>query len=640
MILNMNSIDARSVYIKQIENEIRNVVSGGGVSSGWTESDIYFVGGFVRDSLLPDFDMVSFPKDVDMVIDCPGGASKFVEFLKKTIPDRISGVVEYSKFGTAKFDFEYQDSILCSHTIQIECVEPRKEEYKDGPRKPSSVQYASIKEDAMRRDFCCNALYKNVITGKILDPTGHGHEDVQNKILRTPRDPEETYKDDPLRMLRAIRFAATKGFEIEEETFRAIKPIPEYYNLSMERVNSEFTKILMSDNPRKYIWDLHETGLLKYIIPELEEAWGFNQNSKYHSMNLTDHMFSVLDLTVESLKKAVDTTYSLHLRLAAILHDISKYKIHETKADGTFSYHNHEVYSAEMAENILKRLKYPSDVIKIVSSLIKDHMIIKSQYNYETKAYTGNDKSVRKYLNKIGYLVAGKVSPDRRQYLQALHTLIDADNNSHAPEWNMPGQISSLNTKIADFILAKKHLNGAKCIVSGKDIMDRFNLRPGKAVGYLKEKIIEDIFIVDNPSSTKEDLLNMVEAEFGDKTIYIWPITWAGDVAASLRKPDESYIPGNGRVGLTKYTVLDPSEKHLLDDGVGKYRALRAIEYPELFVRIKTRGRARELMLEATDALNKLNELPGFERARMTFDKYGDAEAITAWTDHSDDSLF
>ena len=178
---------------------------------------IYLVGGCVRDLVLG-----KTPKDIDLCIDYPEGTDLFVDFLK-TKPE-CSGFVTYNRFKTGKFSLD----IGANKKIDIECVVPRVETYNQGPRKPDTVQQTNITEDASRRDFCCNALYKNLLTGEVLDPTGKGLDDCKNRILRTPLDPEQTFKDDPLRMLRAIRFACTKMFTIFEETYSKIDNIPEY----------------------------------------------------------------------------------------------------------------------------------------------------------------------------------------------------------------------------------------------------------------------------------------------------------------------------------------------------------------------------------------------------------------------------
>ena len=619
------------------------------IAEKWGRSNIYYVGGYVRDELIrkyfPDDSYGTF-KDVDLVIDMENGSEEFVKFLKKEYPDNCKDFAEYPRFGTAKFTLYFDGMTKADgvtpwiRDIEVECVAPRSEEYNNGPRKPSSVKAATIKEDAMRRDFCCNALYKNVITKEILDPTGRGINDLKNKLLRTPLDPIITYKDDPLRMLRVIRFAAKKDFAIEENTFKAISPIPEYYQLSMERVNAEFSQILSSYNPTKYIWMLHETGLLKYIIPEYEEAWGFNQNSKYHSMNLTDHCLSVLDHVINNHRS---DSVGLELRLAALLHDISKYKIHGTNPDGTFSYHGHEEDSAEIAKNILTRLKYSNSVIEEVCILIRNHMRMKSLYSYSDKSYTGTKKTMGRFIRS---LETGPDARANRTRLENVLKLIDADNLSHSPKWNMPGQIDSFWKKYDAWFSNYKQPNYLGRInnpVNGKDIMDRFGLKPGKSIGYIKDEIIFG-FVIDHPEYDKETLLDMYEAEFGGKSIYVW----SGDFnhfCASIVKP-EVIITRRGKT--TSYDVkdyrdkleLDTEEREQLLPGDEVFRELKAIEYPELYIRIKIHKRSREVLDKAWDVLSELQGMPGFEKVSLDLDNSNDVSARVDWKDHRSDYIF
>lgn len=610
----------RKSYRECLEDTLKEI------ATKWAQSNIYYVGGYVRDELMN----VGVGDDVDLVIDLPDGAHKFVEFLKKEYPTVCVDFVEYPRYGTAKFTLKFamtkQNGSPWIREIPVECVEPRREEYLDGPRKPSKVYSASIEDDAKRRDFCCNALYKNVITKEILDPTGHGVKDIDDRILRTPTDPETTYKDDPLRMLRAIRFSAAKDFEIEENTYKAIKPIPEYYKLSMERVRSEFTKILCCANPQKYIIQLHETKLLGYIIPELEEAWGFNQNSKYHSMNLSDHTLSVLE-------KASKSNGTFSLILAALLHDISKYKYHELKGDGTFSYHEHEIKSAEMAESILKRLTYSNDIIEETCLLIRNHMGIKSQYDYDTTAYTGTKKSMVKFLNKIEFSKRGY------KFLDNMLSLIDADNMSHAPNWNMPGQIASFRDKMKKYGIEKIWVPNRKrnlvAEVSGDDIMKRFSLPAGKSVGYLKE-FIKNEFQVDHPDYDKETLLDMCEEEFGgDKFVYIKRESYvlsqetfvlSNQVPESYpRRDDVSISDAEGKSLFARYPDNIETFNNIT------YLKIPAIQEPELWMRVKVSQEALGLIDTAFNSLEKLALLPGFSDIKIEYDNCNDASIVINW---------
>ena len=627
-------------YKEALEKKIKEI------ATKWGRSNIYYVGGYVRDELIEKF----FPEDIqeirdaDLVIDLENGAQEFIKFLKSEYPDNCTDFAEYPRFGTAKFTLHFDGMIKANgapwiREQEIECVSPRAEEYVDGPRKPSSIRHASIKEDAMRRDFCCNAVYKNVVSGEIFDPTGKGIEDIKNKILRTPLDPITTYKDDPLRMLRVIRFAARKGFAIEEKTFKAISPIPEYYQLSMERVNSEFSQILMSYNPVKYIWMLHDTGLLGYIIPEFEEAWGFNQNSKYHSLNLTDHCLEVLNKVI---KNSSARSSRLLVRLAALLHDISKYKIHETSSDGTFSFHGHEIDSSNMARDILTRLKYSNDDIDRVCFLIENHMRIKSQYNYDTKQYTGTKKSMGKLIKTID--AAYNNSRERFDILEDLMKLIDADNLSHSPKWNMPGQVSSFYEKYNEWVLGfARFSTSTKSVVSGKDIMDRFKIGPGKTIGYIKNEIIAG-FQAEHPNYDKDTLLDMYEAEFGGKSVYIWADSNRvfSHINVSIVKPVKS-ARGYGVDDYRDGIEMDEREIGQYADEVhknGGLIVLDAIQYPELFIRCRIRKRSREILDKVWKDLSELQEMPGFEKVTLDLDNSNDVSARVDWKDHRSDYIF
>ena len=594
------------------------------ISEAWGKCPIYYVGGYVRDEILEEVSM-----DVDLVVDMENGGLEFAKFVSENYSDICNGFACYPRFGTAKFDLtismpasskiSQSQRTFISRTFKIECVMPRSEEYADGPRKPSEVHYSGgIEGDSKRRDFCCNALYKNTITGEILDPTGHGIEDIKNKILRTPLDPEKTFTDDPLRMLRAIRFAARKGFTISDEVFQKIKPYPEYYKLSMERVRDEFSKIIISDQPSKYIWMLHDTGLLDYIIPELEDAWGFNQNSRYHAMNLTDHILSVVD----KIKHGEETT-----RLAGLLHDISKYKIHQDKPDGTFSYYNHEVDSSKMARKILTRLKYPEATIADVCRLIENHMIIKQMYNYNTGKYTGNAKSTRKILNKF---------PNSKE-LDRLMELIDADNLSHSPEWNMPGQTQSFFEEVFKL---RGYIQNSTLIapVTGDDIMKRYGIGPGKQVGDIKE-ILQDLYL-GNPENTKDDLFRIYEEEFYGKIIWIFKGI-AGDECASIVEPIDAggHFAGSYRTEDYKDTLVLDSGETFLEPGES-IKTLSAMDFPSLYTRIRGHRTSRELFDTALDALEKLFNIPGFDGVDLILDSYGDASGKIMWKNHKTDIIY
>jgi putative nucleotidyltransferase with HDIG domain len=557
-----------------VEEEIKTL------AQEWGKANIYFVGGYVRDLM-----MGIKPKDYDLVIDSPNGTSEFIDWLKENKSDKCSGFVVYERYGTAKF------TLL--NKIEVECVIPRTETYNSGPRKPDHIDYTGIKEDAKRRDFCCNALYKNVITGEILDPTGHGLKDIESKILRTPLDPEQTFIDDPLRMLRAFRFAYRKQFTILPGVKEKIKPYPEYMKLSMERVRDEFTKILLSYDPCNAIRELHETGLLNYIIPELEESWGFNQNTKYHSLNLTDHLLSVLGF--------VNREQNLELSLAALLHDISKAKNYQVNKDTSFSFKGHEELSATMARSILERLKYPGSTIDTVCELIRNHMIIKPLYNYDTKEYTGKAKKTRQIKTNFSL-----------DFLKKLMWLIDADNLSHAPKYNMPGQVDSFWQKYrsVDEVVEKE-----PDFISGSEIMKELEIeKPGIIVGEIKH-ILQD-WHLENPELSKEELFQKYKFKFSGGTFWTEHGTIYLDEAVKIELNDED----------AKY--LGPEK-----------RELKASEYPKFWSWLQDYRKARGIIDEASEILWKLYEIPGFEQLDLCCDDWRDFSGRIQWKHRKDDYL-
>jgi len=433
----------------------------------WGKAKVYYVGGCVRDMLLGNE-----PKDYDLVVDLKDGATIFTDYLKKNWSNVCSGFTIFPTYGTAKFNLLGE---------QVECVMPRTETYKNGPRKPDQVSYAGgIMEDALRRDFCCNALYQDVVSGVILDPTKKGLDDLRNKILRTPIPGEDTFRDDPLRMLRAFRFAYQKEFTIAPETLECITDYTEYYKLSMERVWGEFSKILVCNNPGQAIRDLHKYNLLTYIIPVLDASWGMDQHSKYHNLDLTEHTLKVLE----------NTPPDLTIRTAALLHDLAKYYCHETKEDGSWRFIGHEKEGAKLAKEILERLKCPGKFIDDVSVIIENHMALKQDPENLTR------KRIRKFMRTLG------------DNLKPALELIDADNLAHHPDYIIRGQ----KEKVLKIIEEEKNKpQPLKSPVSGRAIMERLGIKEGVEVGRIKEIMQE--WYDENPELTEDDLIEKYKQE-------------------------------------------------------------------------------------------------------------------------------
>lgn len=580
------------------------------------KESIYLVGGCVRDIVLGNS-----PKDIDLCIDYPDGTDLFIEFLKDK--SECSGFVTYNRFKTGKFTLDIGNDTK----IDIECVVPRIETYNQGPRKPDSVKQTTIEEDAIRRDFCCNALYKNLLTGDILDPTGRGIQDCKDKILRTPIDPEKTYIDDPLRMLRAIRFSCTKKFSIEVETYSKISNYPEYYKLSKERIRDEFTKIIMSKQAVQGIRNLISKNLMDNIIPNFQKYITFDQNSKYHDKTWAEHSFAVLDYVIK-----MNPQPSLELRLAALLHDVSKPTSYQVRPDGSFSYHRHDKESAILTEEILTDLKYPGGVINKVKFLVENHMCIKQLYDYSTRLYTGKPKKTRQLIRLLGDNLFDQMR------------LIDADNMSHKPYWNMPGQVESFLSEVRNLKDLQPKLNFS-VPVTGKDIMETLKIKSGRLVGDIK-KILQEYYD-ESPGLDKYGLFCRYISEFGpidsgDDLHTLWV------VRNDLYSSDDSYkcyiselkdIDGSVLPVYTEIPLIVTSSE--LYDSIPK-EGEEVIGIPAYLVPLVWRKKqrqinARRLMKEILDegVIRFWREFPDFKELIIKLDSGPDFSAIVKWNDNT-----
>ena len=495
-----------------------------------TGHKIYIVGGACRDLLRDEV-----VNDVDFCIESPQGAMPFVDYLKsKEDPQtgknkyEISIVSNFKNIGTVIISI----GTSTRRPLQIEIAMTRKEIYNGNVRIPEKVEFAPIQEDAKRRDFCCNAVYFDLITEKYIDPTGKGISDAKNGILRTVKDPEISFKEDPLRMIRCIRFWHTKrylGYKIEEKTEAAIHMYPEYDKLSVELIKPEFEKILLSatrtgkltgdDKSSSIIWYLHDRGLLKKIIPEFEEAWGFNQNSKYHSMNLTDHLLATLDwVQLMCFHKAYFKIDERIVSYAALLHDISKYKTYQLKKDNTFSFHDHETTSGDMAEKILRRLGYDKEFSGNVGQVIKCHMLLKPFWDPISKKYEATDKITQRLWELL-------FERSNKHFGEAL-CLIDADNNTHAPDKCRSNQVEQFKARYHELfpnIIAQQFQGSLPELPDGDMIRDALNIskEDSRLIGQITSVLKEIVPLQNNYRYlTKDDILNIYLGMF-DMTFYV-----------------------------------------------------------------------------------------------------------------------
>lgn len=416
----------------------------------------YVIGGYVRDLLL-----VRPSKDVDIVV--VGNGIEFAGAVAEKL-NNTKDAKFYGQFGTAMI--KYKDMV-------IEFVGARKESYQHLSRKPE-VSTGSLSDDQKRRDFTINALAISLNPedfGQLLDPFG-GISDLQKKIICTPLDPDITYSDDPLRMMRAIRFATQLGFSIHPDSYKAIARNKNRIKIiSMERVTDELNKIILSEQPSIGFKLLFDSGILQIIFPQFVALQGVEKvNNQSHKDNFY-HTLEVLD----NLSK---TTNDLWLRWAAVLHDIAKPATKKYEPLQGWTFHGHEFKGAKMVPGIFKQLKLPlNEPMRFVQKLVLLHLrpIVLAQEIV-------TDSAVRRLLFDAG------------DDIDALMLLCEADITSKN-EYKVKkyrDNFELVRQKLKE-IEAKDKVRNWQPPISGEIIMQVFGLRPGKEVGLIKTAIREAI---------------------------------------------------------------------------------------------------------------------------------------------------
>ncbi len=419
------------------------------------EGKVYLVGGYVRDKLLGR----PLPSDIDLVLE--GDALALAQFLYER------GVAEhrpvtYPRFGTA---------MVHVAGALVELATARAESYHDASRKPNAVRPATLHTDALRRDFTVNTLLENLHTGEIIDPLGIALTDLQAKVLRTPRDPHETFYEDPLRMLRAVRFAAQLGFTIDAGVYQAILEQAERLAIvSIERVQTEFTRLMDIPQAHEGLQMLLKTRLLHQFGQPLLPMVGCTQN-EYHLYDVWTHSLK----TVEYIDPSGLDLPAWELRLAALLHDVGKPATRTVDADGGVHFYEHDRVGAQIAAEWLRTLRYSNATVERVATLVRMHMR-PGFYTPEWK-----DSAVRRLIRDAGAL------------LEPLLRLVQAD--IRAQRQDVPhADIDALRQRIQQ-VQAAQPIAAWQSPLTGKQIMERFGLKPSPLVGriksYLEEQVLE-----------------------------------------------------------------------------------------------------------------------------------------------------
>ena len=439
---------------------------------------VYIAGGYVRDVVRG-----ANPKDIDLVVAMPEGGIKFAEWLTKKIGvyKRGSNPVVYPKFGTAKFMMKgvtHNGQDLSG--LDIEAVMTRKEQYRAGDRKPD-VSPGTLKQDVERRDFTVNSLLKDLTTGEIKDLTGQGKADIKKGIIRTPLDPDVIFSEDPLRMLRAIRFTVKYGWDLPLFMIKSIKRTArKINNISNERVRDELDKMLVTKRPKQAMRLLKITGLLQYVMPEVDALAGVKQG-KYHTKDVWNHSLDVLEKVPPVLTK----------RLGALLHDVGKKATQQIVKDDVHFY-THEKVGAKLAGAILKRLKYPSDIIRRVTTSIEHHMRLKRSGD---EGEVISDKALRKVKRTIG------------DHLEDLLDIMDADNKSHSSKSTQGKQIAGIKMRLKDL---EDIPVPTKLPITGKDLI-AMGLKPGPKFKKLLGKVQDAVDA--NPNLTKQQATDIIKKQ-------------------------------------------------------------------------------------------------------------------------------
>ena len=441
-------------YTKDLQHPIFEIIAK---ASEELHIESYVIGGFVRDLLLKR----ASKKDIDIV--AVGSGIELALKVSELLP-RKPKVQVFKNYGTAMLRYEDTD---------IEFVGARKESYNFESRKPL-VENGTLEDDQNRRDFTINALALSLNRadyGNLIDPF-NGLEDLEKKIIKTPLDPDITYSDDPLRMMRGIRFAAQLNFEIEDDSFASIiKNKDRISIISGERIVEELNKILMTEKPSTGFLLLYKSGLLDYILPELtalnqvEEIEGHtHKNNFYHTLEVVDNICA--------------NTEDVWLRWAALLHDIGKAPTKRFNNKQGWTFHGHEFLGGKMVKKIFERLHMPlNQKMKFVQK-----MVVMSSRPIVLAQDTVTDSAVRRLVFDAG------------EDVDDLMLLCEADITTKNPAKfkKYHNNFNIVRKKIVE-VEERDHVRNFQPPISGEQIMELFNLPPGREIGTLKESVKEAI---------------------------------------------------------------------------------------------------------------------------------------------------
>lgn len=436
--------------------------------------ELSLVGGPVRDAFL-------------------GRDTNDLDFTTDATPDEILAVV--TPIAEAHWDvgraFGTIGAKIHGHTVEITTY--RADVYDGNSRKPEVAFGTSLVDDLERRDFTVNALALRLPRLELVDPSG-GVEDLIAKVLRTPAEPEVSFGDDPLRMMRAARFSSQLGFEVEPDTLAAMSALaPEIDRISAERVRDELSKLLVTDAPRHGIRLLVESGIAARVLPEIP-ALMLEIDEHHHHKDVYEHSLTVLDQAIDyEVSRGNLDSPDLVVRLAALLHDIGKPATRRLEPGGAVSFHHHDMVGAKLAKKRLRALRFDNDTINAVSRLIELHLRF---FGYTDGAWS--DSAVRRYVRDAG------------DQLERLHILTRADvtTRNRRKADRLGFAYDDLEERIAH-LAEEEELAAVRPELDGQQIMAALGIRPGPVVGeayrYLLDVRLDEGPI--GPDAARERLL-------------------------------------------------------------------------------------------------------------------------------------
>ena len=441
--------------------------------------ECYVVGGYVRDIFLE-----RPSNDIDVVV--VGSGIKVAEELKRIVGKKAHLSV-FKNFGTAQVKFWQKGT-----EYEVEFVGARKESYSHDSRKPI-VENGTLEDDQNRRDFTINAMaicLNKDRFGELVDPF-NGLADLEDGIIATPLEPGITFSDDPLRMMRCIRFATQLNFQIEEETFVALERMADRIKIvSGERIKDELNKIILSKTPSRGLVDLQRCGLLNIILPELSALDIVEQkNGRAHKNNFYH--------TLEVLDNVAMHSDNLWLRWAALLHDVGKTKSKRWDAAIGWTFHNHNMIGAKMVPQIFRRLMLPLDMkMKYVQKLVDMHMrpiVIADEIV--------TDSAVRRLMNDAG------------EDIEDLMTLCEADitSKNEVRKKMFLENFRMVREKLTD-LKEKDYVRLLQPVIDGNEIMEMFHLQPCREVGVLKQ-YLKDAVLDNKVENEREPLMALLMAK-------------------------------------------------------------------------------------------------------------------------------